>query len=324
DICKINKTEMSFNFIDGSEVICSGLDQPDKIKSIAGLTSVWLEEANEFSIDHFRQINLRLRGKTEDYYQMVMSFNPVSKNTWIYPEFFERPKRNAHCHHSIYKDNLYLDEEYKLELEKYKEIDNYYYMVYARGEWGILGGLIYERNWKEIEKFPSDVNMNILGIDFGYSNSETAVVGIGKNERGFFCKELLYKKKLTNQDLIDWLERYIEKNVLMFADSAEPARIEEIKRAGFRIKPARKGKNSVINGIDYVKRNKLFITSDSVNLINEISSYKWKEDRQNSTDNEKVYMDVPVPMNDHLLDAIRYPLWTHWGKTKSNVRVRFI
>ena len=323
DICKINKTEMSLNFIDGSEILCSGLDDPEKIKSIAGLTSVWLEEAPEFSIDHFRQINLRLRGKTEDYYQMVMSFNPVSKQTWLFSEFFENPKANATCHHSVYTDNLYLDDAYKQELENYKDIDRYYYMVYALGEWGVLGGLIYN-NWKEVERFPKNVNMKIHGIDFGYSNSETSVVGIGKGDHGFFCKELLYQKKMTNQDLIDWLERNVKKSDILYADSAEPARIMEIKRAGFYIKPAKKGKNSVINGIDYLKRQKLFITSDSVNMLKEIASYKWKEDKKQSSDNEKVYLDQPVPVHDHCLDGARYGIWSHWGKPKSNVRVRFI
>ena len=314
DMCKLNKTEMSFTFSNGSEVLIGGLDDPEKIKSIFDITSIWLEESFEFTIDDFRQLDLRMRGKFGDYYQMMLSFNPISKNTWVYKEFFEAEKGGATLHHSNYKDNRFLDEEYKLRLEELINEDKNYYRVYGEGKWGSLEGLIYE-NWSTISSLPS--GSHIYGCDFGFTNSETAVVDIVKRDKEIFVEEKLYKLKMTNSDLIKWCLANLDEGVYVYCDAADPDRIEELKRAGIRAKPARKGKGSVLNGIDFVKRHRIYVVEGSNNLIKEISGYRWKTSADRT-------VDEPVKWMDHALDALRYGAWTQWGRKETELKVLWI
>lgn len=303
-LVKINSHEMTFTFVGGSEIICGGLDDPEKIKSIEGITGIWLEEATEFTVDDFRQLNLRVRGFTESYKQIILSFNPISKTSWVHKEFFKSPKDNATVVHSTYKDNRFLDDEYIKVLEDLEEEDPAYHRVYALGEWGELKGLIYG-NWDVIDKFPDNVDEEIYSLDFGFNNPSCLLkIGI-KDSKHVYIQELIYESKLTNGQLIEKTEDLVEeekvdKEHLFKADSAEPDRIQEFSNAGFFITPCRKGKNSVKDGIDVVKRKKLHITKDSVNVIDEIQAYKWKEDKEGNT------LDEPVKFKDHGMDAIRY------------------
>lgn len=301
NICTINKTELSFNFVNGASIHCAGLDDPEKIKSLAFITSAWLEEATEFTEDDFRQINLRLRGFFDGYKQIMLSFNPISKHNWVYKRFFKIKDERAYILKTTYKDNKFIDEEYKNELKKLIHEDKNYYNVYTLGLWGVLKGLIYT-NWKIDDDIPKNYERISYGIDFGYNNP-TALVKIIQKENECWIKELIYKKNLTNSDLISLCENIIIDDNVIYADSAEPDRIEEFRRAGFNIRAVMKSKNSVKTGIDYIKRKKINITSDSLNVIKEINNYRWKEVKDNANKNEE---EQPVKFLDHAMDAMRY------------------
>lgn len=302
DLVHINKTDMTFEWINGSEIMCCGLDDREKLKSIEGITSAWLEEATEFEADDFKQVDLRVRGQTDSYKQICVSFNPVSKQKWVYDYLFKRKQENITRHHSTHKDNRFLDDDYRQVLEDLKDEDRVYYQIYAIGEWGVIKGVIYN-NWDLVDEFPSNCDEILYGIDFGF-NKQSAVIKIGiKDQKDCYIKEELYETRLTNTDLISRLETIVpSKSLLLKADSAEPDRIEEINRAGFYIMPARKGKNSVKDGIDVVKRKRLHVVRDSTNVIDELQGYKWKEDKDGNT------LDEPVKFRDHACDAIRYAL----------------
>jgi len=301
-VVRENKVEMTFTFWNGSVIICGGLDDREKLKSVEGVTGMWLEEPTELSRDDFLQANLRLRGRRNVYKQIIMSFNPISKMNWLYEEFFAKERRNAKILRTTYKDNLFIDEEYIQELLYLAEQDSTYYQVYAEGEWGVLQNIIYSTFDVSSESWPETFDEKIYGLDFGF-NVQSALVEINWYDGHPFERELLYERKLTNQDLIGQLEALgVDKGSPIYADSAEPDRIQEIENAGYLVYPAQK---RVKDGIDYVKRMRPTIHPESVNLLKEVESYKWKEDRHGNV------LDEPVKFRDHLMDARRYAYYTH-------------
>lgn len=141
----VNKTEMSITCINGNKMLFKSLDDPEKIKSINGITDIWAEECSEFDIADFRQLNIRLRGKTKYEKQFFISFNPININHWLKTEFFDNPKKDATVVETTYKDNKFLDEEAKKVLEDFKYTDPYYYAVYCLNEWGVTGKTIFDK-----------------------------------------------------------------------------------------------------------------------------------------------------------------------------------
>ena len=313
-MCDINRTEGIITFANGSEILISGLDDPEKVKSIFGITSIWMEEATELTIDDFRQLNLRMRGKIPTYYQLILSFNPISDLSWIYKEFYgagthNQLKNKAKLHFSTYKDNKFLDKQYKEELEALIDLDYMWYKVYVLGEWGSLENIIYKK-WNTVDNIPPDVQELSIGLDFGYTHPTAAVLfGVGKE--GVYVKELLYAKGLTVANVIKRLKDLIPpeapyaRNTLnmdtpIYCDSARPDAIKEISQAGFNAIQAYKGKNSVREGINTIKSHKLHVVAGSDNVMRELRTYKWKEDKDGN-----VY-DEPVKLNDDAMDAMRY------------------
>lgn len=318
-IVRLNKTDSIFHFRNGSKIHVAGLDDPEKIKSIFNVTSIWLEEANEFTYDDFEQLDLRMRGKTDDYYQLVLSFNPISKNNWIYNYFFDennpqRQRKNVYIHHSNYEHNKFLDSAYIIKLKNFINTSTYHYNVYTKGQWGVLEGLVYENNWTLVDEMPSG-NAG-YAIDFGYNNPMT-IVKVKRNKKGIYVKEIYYETKKTTADLINFIKKQLPSRAIFICDNAEPDRISELKKAGIRAVPAKKGKNSVMDGIDFLKQHMIHITKDSVNIIKEITSYQWKEKKEE-------FQDQVVPVNDHALDALRYYAWTVWGKKESEIKILWI
>ncbi len=303
----LNKSEMTIS-VNDNEMLFKSLDDPEKIKSYEG-NYLWIEEATEISYEDFLQLNLRLRRRTDSVNQMYLTFNPISKLHWIYQELIEKPREDVVTLHSTYKDNPFLPEDYIRELEDLKNQDETYYQIYALGEWGVLKNIIYS-NYELIDEWLEEFDEIIYGLDFGYNNP-SALLEVGIKDWEIYLRELLYQTHLTNEDLIEKLKELIpDKNRYIYADSAEPARIEEIARAGFNIHPADK---SVKDGIDFVKRQKLHILKSSVNLIKEIGGYKYKEDKDGNV------LEEPVKFRDHLMDAMRMAIYTHLKGEAPNI-----
>lgn len=141
---RVNKTDMEIACPNGSTIIHAGLDDVEKLKSIHGVTGIWIEEASEITPEDFRQLDIRLRGRTKHYKQIILSFNPVSIVHWLKEEFFDKPKSNATTLHSTYKDNRFLDDAAKQVLEAFRDTDEYYYTVYCLGQWGVTGKTIFD------------------------------------------------------------------------------------------------------------------------------------------------------------------------------------
>lgn len=296
---KANKSGMEIICANHNSILFCGLDDVEKLKSISGITGIWIEEATEISEEDFNQLNLRLRGRTNYPKQITLTFNPVSALNWIKKRFFDSTIENSFILKTTYKDNKFIDDEYKKVLEELKEQDEIYYQVYAHGEWGLLGNLVYT-NWEVTAKIPKDFEKVFWGLDFGYNNP-TALIKVGVCDKQIYILEEFYKTGLTNLDLMSVLEKKVQKYEDIYADSAEPARIEEIRRKGLNVYPADK---RVKDGIDAVKRNKLHISGECTNLLKEIQVYKYKKDKDDNV------LDEPVKFQDHAMDALRYAIYT--------------
>lgn len=140
---KINKTDMSITYCNGSQILFAGLDDVEKLKSIYNITMMWIEEASEITQTDFNQLDLRLRGNTPYYKQIILTFNPVDINHWLKLRFFDKADSEVTTHHSTYHDNRFLDADAVKVLENYKDTDIYYYSVYCLGEWGTFGKTIF-------------------------------------------------------------------------------------------------------------------------------------------------------------------------------------
>lgn len=143
-IPKGQSSDMFIKFRNGSEILFAGLDDVEKLKSIYEITGIWVEEASEITEADFNQLDIRMRGQTIEYKQMILSFNPISVVHWLKKRFFDREDPRVRTHHSTYKDNPFLPEEDRVTLEAYKDTDPYYYAVYCLGQWGITGKTVFD------------------------------------------------------------------------------------------------------------------------------------------------------------------------------------
>jgi len=290
-----NRSDLSITFPNGAQIIHAGLDDPEKLKSIAGITSVWIEEASEVKEDAFRQVDLRLRGDVPTYKQVTLTLNPTDSRLWVRRWLDENP--DIFVLRTTWRDNAFLDKQY---IDVLKSLPEDLRAIYERGEWGeALKGVIFP-NWKT---YNENREPDFYGIDFGY-NSPSAVVAVTVTDPDVYVREVIYQSGLTNSDLIAELKKAVSnKNLPIYCDAAEPDRIEELIREGLQ---AYKADKSVKDGIDFVKRYNVNVHAGSQNLQNELREYRWDEDRKSGE-----LKDVPLKRHDHAVDAMRYAIYTH-------------
>ncbi len=318
---EINRAERSVKHGDNIMWFQS-LDKEEKKKSL-NITDAYVEEATEITWDEYLQLKDRLRypSRSGRANQMFLSFNPVDEYHWTKTEIIDKAEyreRTDYQHrceicegdpekagisilHSTYRDNPFLPMGYREHLEHLIELDKAHYTVYNLGEYAALENVVYTNY--VIDHATFDVPPMALGLDFGYNNP-TALIAVWQRDGELYLRELIFESYLTNQDLIEKLKHVLPKawqTVPIYADSAEPARIEEIARAGYNIHPAEK---DVKDGIDVVKRYRVHLHAESQNLVREWRSYKWREDR-----NGRI-LEEPVKLNDHSPDAGRYAIYS--------------
>lgn len=309
-----------------NKIIFSGLDDVEKIKSISGITSIFCEEASEITQDDFIQLSLRLRGKTAQYKQIILSFNPVDSNHWLKKYFFDgqfksdKRRDELYVLHSTYKDNAFLDEEYKQLLENLREQDENYYKIYALGEWGsrTKNTILSNFEVQEFDNNPYSFDTAIVGLDFGFTHATALeIVGIKNNNKDYIyiCKEL-YDVGITNNDLIRILQQNPDfKKLEIVADSAEQDRIRELQNAGFNVTSAKKGPGSVQMGIDYLKRKKIIIHPSCWKITEQLKNWKYKTDRNGNILNE------PIPYDDDTCAALRYAVERFYVNDQNTIQV---
>ncbi|NIP44784.1 MAG: PBSX family phage terminase large subunit, partial [Aliifodinibius sp.] len=242
-----------------------------------------------------------------DFAQIISDFNPVGKTSWVYDRFYSRNVGNAVKLKYTVEDNPWASPDEIADLRNTKDDDPNYYKIYFLGEWGELEGVIY--NWRtETLPDPEDVDWDevFYGLDFGYSVDPAAVVRIYRKADEYWVQELIYETGLTNTQLGERMKSHlIQSHETIYADSAEPKSIQELCDMGFNVHPSLKGADSVRAGIDFVRQQNITVATGSPNILKEQKSYIWKKDKDGNA------LNVPIDINNHAMDAIRYGVYTH-------------
>jgi len=264
------------------------LDQPQKIRG-RKRNLLYINEANELYYEDWQQLVFRTDGR------IILDYNPSDSFHWIYDRVI--PRDDCEFFQTTYKDNPFLDSSIRQEIERLQDTDEDYWRVYGLGERGMSRATIFQFQVAEEPKG----QLISLGLDFGFTNDPTSLVKVFKDGDNLYIQELLYHTNLTNQDISQKLtELGLTRFDEIWADSAEPKSIEGLHRMGWNVKPTAKGADSVMAGIDILKRHKIFVTKESKNAIREFQNYKWQEDKNGNL------LNRPIDAFNHAIDATRY------------------
>ncbi|EOG9007740.1 PBSX family phage terminase large subunit [Staphylococcus pseudintermedius] len=327
DMCLWNKTDNKVELPNGAVFLFKGLDNPEKIKSIKGVSDIVMEEASEFTLNDYTQLTLRLRERKHKLKQIFLMFNPVSKLNWVYKYFFEhgKPMKGVLIRQSSYKDNKFLDDMTRENLEMLATRNPAYYKIYALGEFATLDKLVFPKyekriiSDKEVGHLPS-----YFGLDFGYVNDPSAFihVKIDSDNKKLYVMSEYVKKGMLNNEIAQVINDLGYSKEKITADSAEQKSIMEIKANGIdRIVPAMKGKDSVMAGIQFISQFDIVIDERCYKTIEEFDNYTWKKDI-----NTDEYYNEPVDTYNHCIDALRYAVEAltiqkkHQKKDKNTLR----
>lgn len=305
EYCKVNMSAFRITLPNGAEFLFKGMDNPEKIKSIKGISDVVMEEASEFTLDDYTQLTLRLRDKNHDKKQIYLMFNPVSKTNWVYHAFFIKKPKNTVIFHTTYKDNKFLDELTKENIEELANRNEAYYKIYALGEFATLDKLVFPKyekaliNKNDLSDIPS-----YFGLDYGFINDPSSFMHAKVDEvnKKIYIIEEYVKKGLTNDKIAEIIKNLGYAKELIIADSAERKSNQELRNLGVsRVKDAQKGPGSVMQGIQYLLQFDIIVDERCVKTIEELENYTWKKDKKTNE-----YVNEPVDSYNHCIDAIRY------------------
>ena len=306
------KTEGALTARNGAQILFVGLDDAEKIKSITPARGVfediWVEEATEIERAEFKQLDKRLRGQSAFEKRITLSFNPVWKTHWIYREFFSGwDESKTVCQtasllivKTTFRDNRFLTEGDRRAL--LSEKDDYFRRVYTDGEWGVAGDAIFTA-WRAEEVGDDAPGEMRMGLDFGFSSDPCGFVLARydrKNRRVFVLREIC-RRGLTNRDLA-LLIAPLAGNGVIVCDSAEPKSIEELRAFGLRVTPARKGPDSVLHGVQWLRGQEIIVSAACPALREELTLYCWDRDKDGNP------LPRPRDRDNHLIDALRYAL----------------
>ena len=311
----------------GQKILFRGFDDPLKITSISvphgALCWVWIEEAYELMDESaFNMLDESIRGIVPNglFKQITITMNPWNERHWIKSRFFDnKDNENIFTATTTYECNEWLDgNDYKLFIDM-KKNNPRRYQTAGLGEWGVVDGLIYE-NWEEKEfnwrqlLLENENLKTVFGLDFGYTNDPTAFFcGILDNEnKKIYVFDEIYEKGLQNTKICSLITNKGFRKEKITADSAEPKSIDQLKGLGIdRIKGAKKGKDSINNGIQFIQDYKIIIHPKCVNFITEINNYSWEKDRFGKS------LNKPIDDFNHLMDAMRYALEEYTQKASA-------
>ena len=313
---KFSKSPLEATYIPtGQKILFRGLDDPMSITSITvehgHLCWCWFEEAFQvMNEDDFNKIDMSIRGEMPLGYfkQITLSFNPWSEKHWLKRRFFDVKDDDILASTTTYKCNEYLGEDDIQVFEKMKLNNPRRYNIEGLGNWGIAEGLVYE-NFEELEFDIEDIKRrrnvkSAFGLDFGYTNDPTAFICtlVDLDNKEIYIFDEHYQKAMSNKMISDMIKYKGYSKEMIIADSSEPKSIDDIQRNGiYRILPAKKGKDSILNGIQFIQDFKIYVHPKCENTIVELSNYVW-------SNKEGVNINKPIDEYNHLMDALRYAL----------------
>jgi phage terminase large subunit len=308
--CKYTTSFMKIELPNGSEFIFIGLEDVERLKSIANIDDIVIEEATELSKDDFLSLNLRLRSMAENQ-QIHILFNPISKSNWVYSYFFEQKLDDCVVLKTTFRDNKFLPQSYIDSLLSYKETNPLYYRIYAEGEFGSLDKSVFT-NYK-IEPVVNTGDLYV-GCDFGFSNDPTAIVGCYIDGTNLYVVDEIYKKGMFMEDIAREIKAKGWDKYNIFCDSAEPRSIADLKKNfNLKIHATKKGKDSILHGIAWLQNMTIIIDPKCENLIQEIQDLSFMKDK------DGVYINKIIG-KDHAIDSLRYATEV----IRLNSKVRFM
>jgi phage terminase large subunit len=299
---RYNKSLLRYDFDNGSYIEFFSADDSSKLRG-ARRDILYINECNNIEFEAYNE--LAIRTKREIY----LDFNPANE-FWVHTELKNEPDTDFVV--LTYKDNEALDKGIVKEIEKnrLKGLTSSYWAnwwnVYGLGEMGSLQGVVFS-NWKQIDTIPTEARLLGYGVDFGYTADPTSIVEVYNYNGQRILNEICYQTGLVNTEIA----KKLQKNIIAYADSAEPKSVEEIRRTGQLIKGVTKGLDSVNFGIQIMQSQEYLVTSQSTNLIKELRSYCWDKDRSGKQINK------PIANYNHAIDAVRYHEMESLGKGKN-------
>ena len=286
-------SENVYNFENGSFIEFLSIQDSERRKGTKR-NILFIDEVNELSYEDWFQTFIRTTDKA------IVAYNPsFSTSHWIYNQVHTHPE--AQLFISTYQDNPFLEDDIVREIERLKDISPSYWTVYGEGKPGMVEGLVFD-NVSMIDYIEDDWELLGYGLDFGYSQDPTALVALFRCPEGIVFDEVVYMKGLLSNEITNLIRgaynTYGRGEVI--ADSQDPRLIEEIFRGGVNIKPAVKGPDSILAGIDLMKQHRIFITKKSQNMVDEFLSYTYAKDKNGNL------LNIPIDYGNHTIDACRY------------------
>jgi len=306
-----NKSLLKYTFANGSYIEFFSVEQPDKLRG-ARRNILYVNEADNIPFEAYQQLSIRTSS------EIFIDYNPTHE-FWAHTELI--PDEDSNFIILTYKDNEALSENIVKEIEKAREkakTSKYWenwWNVYGLGRVGSLEGVVFS-NWIEISYVPKEARLLGYGLDFGYTNDPTSLVACYKYNDEVIFDEMIYRTGLLNSDIADLFKNYNVGREVIFADSAEPKSIAELRRYGYYVKPVDKGRDSINYGINILQQYNFKVTKRSTNLIKELRSYTWDKDRSGAT------LNKPVDAFNHAIDAIRYFAMMRLNTNKGKYDIR--
>jgi len=325
-MCKINNSDRRILLPLGSEFIFIGADDIEKLKSIEGVGTYWLEEATEFTEQDFNVLDAGLSTHCDPAPQIYLTFNPVPQigayMHWLQSRFLQVEHKmsvpkitgNACVLRTWYKNNAMCPQFTIDLLEDYKATNPALYKMWALGEFTHLEGSILH-NWDIVASVPPEARFLGYSIDFGYAQDPAAVVAVWQRGREVWLQQKVYQTGLTNQDLSEAMEVVgIPRGADIVADCAEPKSIEELRRDGWAVYPAKKfGKTFKRSAALYMQGLAVHVLEDSQDIQRECATWSWKIDPKSAGMEQVQLMPLVADGNDHAIDAVIYRVYREAG-----------
>ncbi len=302
---KIRESDFNIKFPNGSEIIFTGLDEETKLLSLNNIGTIFIEEAFEVPKNIVEQLNLRLRGSTPNQ-QILMAWNPISKNHWLYDFCEVAPPQSFLYIHSTYKDNPFLNEAYVKELEELYTRNPSKARIFCDGLWGIDSEGLVLTNWRKQEFNPMELASQGLehraGMDLGWIDKSAIIDSLyDKDHHTIYVFNEFYKSGCQLSELATAIQKMNLSKTKLYVDAAEPRSIQFFKGEGINAVPCTKGKDSVKAGLMFLQDNLLVVHPSCQNFITELENFSYKKSKQTGEWTEDTTHEW-----SHAIDACRY------------------
>ena len=302
---KIKETDMSITFPNGSQIIMVGLDTEEKLLSLTNISTVWVEEAYEVEKSKVEQLNLRMRGTAANQ-QLILSWNPISKHSWLYDFTVKNPPENSVFIHSTYKDNPFLNPEYVQALDEMEIRNPEKYRVYGRGEWGVDSSGLVIKNWKtevfDAMELAAAGLEHRAGMDLGWIDKSAIIDTLyDKANHTIYVFNEFYKSGCQPSELAAAIKDMNLAKSKIKVDAAEPRTIQFFRNEGINAEGAAKGKDSVKAGLMFLQDNLIIVHPKCQNFITELENFSYIKSKQTGEWTEDTTHEW-----SHAIDACRY------------------